>query len=242
MIHNDKDLLNPDSKKKTSWQKETIQILFFGFLIFAFKSSFIGNFTVPTGSMEPTILPGDKIIADMRCFDIRVPYSDISLYTVAEPDIGDIIVFDYPLDRWTNYVKRIVGLPGDVIEVTDGFITRNGVPFKTSPESEDFLEEILRTGGDFEEESREGVKYTVHREPTPLSFLGKTRVYHIPEGHFFVMGDNRDRSSDSREWGTVPRNHIKGKAKFIYFSAESKPGWFTIPDRIRYERFGGTLK
>lgn len=228
-------------KKKNTWQKEFTQLFIFGVLIFAFKSSFIGNFTVPTGSMEYTILPGDKIIADMRAYDVRVPFTDISLYCFGDPKIGDIIVFDYPRDRWTNYVKRVVGLPGDVIEVTDGFITRNGVPFKTTPESEDFLEDMVRNGGDYEEESREGVSYMVHREPNPMSFLGRTQTFRVPKGQFFVMGDNRDRSSDSREWGFVPRSHIKGQALFIYFSTDSEPGWFTIPKRIRFERFGQGL-
>ena len=230
------------TKKKNSFTTELFQILFFGVLIFAFKSSFVGNFTVPTGSMVPNILPGDKIIADMRAYTVRVPFSDKILFEVAKPEVGDIIVFDYPHDRWTNYVKRLVGKPGDVIEITDGFIIRNGEKFKTTPEDEDFLENILVNGGDYEEENSTGLRYTVHRSPRHTNIYIQPMVVKVPEGHYFFVGDNRDRSSDSREWGFVPADHIKGKAKFIYYSSDSDPGWFTIPRRIRWERIGQFLE
>lgn len=229
-------------KKKTDWKKELFQIAVFAFLIFAFKSCFIGNFTVPTGSMEKTILPGDKIIADMRCYNIRLPFTSVILFEVSKPQISDIVVFDYPNDRNINYVKRLVGLPGDILEVHDGFITRNGEKFKTTPDDEEFLAEIVKNGGNYEEESREGVRYMVHRKPQYMRLKSEPRTFRVPEGHYFFMGDNRDRSSDSREWGFVPFDHIKGKAKFIYFSSESDPGWFTIPKRIRYERFFSGLE
>ena len=230
-------------KKKMSIGKEIFQIGIFALIIFAFKSSFLGNFTVPTGSMEPNIMPGDKLIADMRCYNIRIPFTSISLWKVADPEVGDIVVFDYPKDRWTNYVKRLVGKPGDVLEVRDGFIIRNGEPFTSSPNDPDFLEEILQSGGEYQESN--GIfNYTVQRKPHDPMFADDSdlRTFVIPEGHYFFMGDNRDQSSDSRVWGFVPADHIRGKAKFVYYSSDSEPGWFTLPKRIRYERIGTVLK
>lgn len=234
---------NIPPKKKVDMGKELFQIAIFALIIFALKSSFIGNFTVPTGSMEPNIMPGDKLVADMRCYSIRIPFTNISLWKVAEPEVGDIVVFDYPKDPWINYVKRLIGKPGDVIEVRDGFIVRNGEPFVTSPDDEDFLEEIIRSGGEYQE-SNGFFSYTVQRKPHNPMFTGNQdlRTFVVPEGHYFFMGDNRDRSSDSRMWGFVPADHIRGKAKFVYYSSDSEPGWFTIPKRIRYERIGTVLK
>lgn len=229
-----------NSKKTTNWRKEIIQLGLLGLLIFAFKSTFIGNYTVPTGSMEPTILPGDKIIANMMSYNLRIPFTDIILFELDKPETGDIVVFDYPNDRSISYVKRLIGKPGDEIEVEDGFIKLNGEKFKTSPENEDFLEEIVKSGGSYQE-SNSLKTYTVQREGHPVDMDPPVIKLVVPKGHYFFMGDNRDRSSDSREWGYVPFDHIKGKAKYIYFSSDSDPGFFTIPKRIRYERFATLL-
>ncbi len=199
-------------------------------LICAFKSTFVMNYTVPTGSMKPTIEPGDKLFVNKMAYALRVPFTKIRLFEYAAPQRGDVIVFECPYDPSITFVKRLIGLPGDLIEVENGFIKINDEPLKISVENQKTILEALSEGG-FYRESLGEKTYTVRRVPVRLG-IPSVRV-RVPDGHFFAMGDNRDESSDSRSWGFVPKENIWGKAKFIYFSFE----WPTF----RWERIGNKL-
>jgi len=221
---------------KNRFVREVLNIGLILLVVLAFKSIFIANYTVPTGSMEPSILPGDKLLVNKMAYTLRVPFTDIVLYEFSRPERGDVIVFDYPRDPDLNFVKRLIGLPGDRVEVEDGFITINDKSLTTSLNDEDERWETLINGGVYEEEYGK-YSYPVQRIRRP--FRDEEISLTVPKGHYFVMGDNRDNSSDSRVWGFVPEKNVKGKAKMIYFSMDWKE-WLETPT-FRTERIGRKL-
>ncbi len=213
-------------------KKEIISIALIVFFVFAFRSSFFEPFRIPTGSMIPTIMIGDFILVNKFSYGFRLPYSGINvfgknfdpiyLFGESGPKRGDVIVFKYPKNPSIDYIKRVIGLPGDTIEMRDRIIYVNDTPIEYRSINGD---EIMKDMDDqykdkfFEFiEAKTGSNYhkVIHNKD---SFL---RVdFHkviIPEDHYFVMGDNRDFSSDSRSWGFVPKNFIKGKAILVWFS------------------------
>ncbi len=226
----------PESQMK-KWIKEGIHIALIVLGVFAFKSIFIANYTVPTGSMAHNIEPGDRLIVNKMAYDLRVPFTNIQIKHFGDPQRADIVVFDYPLDPSINYVKRLIGLPGDKIEVTDGFITVNDIRFQTSISDPYETMRLVTEGGQYQETAF-GKTYTVQRLPHTSVTL--TQKWTVPEGHYFFMGDNRDNSADSRMWGFVPRENIKGKALWVYLSLDSQTEGF-LP-KLRTDRFGKKLE
>lgn len=217
------------------WAGEIRSIIWILIAVFAFKSVFIANYTVPTGSMKPAIEPGDKLLVNKMAYTLRIPFTDIVLYEVSKPKRGDVIVFDNPRDTSINYVKRLIGLPGDRLTVQDGIITLNGERLKIDV-SIDMRQKIMQEGGRYQE-TLENKTYTVRRTRPTL----RRNRYNIvvPEGHYFAMGDNRDQSDDSRSWGFVPQKLLKGRAFMIYFSLEWRDD--TMLPRLRSERIGMKL-
>lgn len=211
-------------------RSEIISLSIIILLVCSFKSTFFANYTVPTGSMKPTIEPGDKLFVNKMAYDIRIPFTKIRLFEYTKPARGDVIVFECPYDPSTTFVKRLIGLPGDLIEVENGFIKINGQPLNISPEDQKLItHEIFDER--FYTEDLEKKSYTVRRVSN-RSEIAPIRA-RVPEGHFFAMGDNRDESADSRIWGFVPKENVWGKAKFIYFS-------FDWP-KFHWERIGNLL-
>lgn len=197
--------------------------------VFAFKSTVISNYTVISGSMMPTIEIGDKLVINKMAYDFRIPFTKTRLLEYGTPKRGEVVVFECPYDSSMTFVKRLIGLPGDHIEIDHGFITINGKALKNSLKDKKEIFDVLRKGGLYQE-TLEGFEYTVRRVPGRV--LPKVSVT-VPEGHYFAVGDNRDESSDSRSWGFVPKENLWGKAKFIYFSFE----W----PKIKWNRIGKTF-
>ena len=162
-------------------------------------------FKIPSGSMLETLQIGDHLLVNKFLYGLRNPFNDDYLIRGVEPKVGDIIVFRYPKDRSLDYIKRIVGVPGDVIEVKNKQLYRNGEAVKES--------------------------YIQHTHPNFIGRLDNVGPVTVPEDEYFVMGDNRDNSEDSRAWGTVSREKIHGKAWRIYWS------WGGLDD-IRWGRIG----
>lgn len=210
---------------------EIVSMAFLVLVIFAFKSSFVANYTVPTPSMRPTIEPGDKLIVNKMAFDLRVPFTKIRLMEFDKPQRGDVIVFDPPHDGSVPFIKRLIGLPGDLIEVEDGFITLNGEPLKMSITPGE-IDRLVTDGGTYTETLGEKT-YTVRRIPKG-NRIPSLRV-RVPDDHYFAMGDNRDESADSRVWGFVPKENIWGRAKFVYFAFD----WSTFT--VFWNRIGNTF-
>lgn len=170
--------------------------------LLAMRSSLADQYVVPTGSMEPTIHPGDRIAVNKMAYDLRTPFAGEPSLRVSEPTRGDVVVFRYPRDPAVTMVKRLVGLPGDVVRVRDGEITLNGKPV---PQQEG----VERLGQ---------VVHGVRREPGhPDPGARDEQVFVVPRDAYFVMGDNRDNSFDGRSWGFVPRTHLRGKALRVFF-------------------------
>ena len=194
-------------------------------IVLVLRSFLVEPFQIPSGSMKPTLEVGDFILVNKFAYGIRLPVADTKIIDVADPQRGDVMVFRYPSDPSINYIKRVIGLPGDVVEYTAGkHLLVNGEPVAQKLLGEEagslgtaqLYQERL---GDIEHVIRKEMN-TMRREP------GGRWV--VPEGHYFMMGDNRDNSNDSRYWrdrhipqelwGMVPDDHIVGKAFAIWMS------------------------
>jgi signal peptidase I len=209
--------------------------------VFMFRSSIAEPYVVPTGSLKPVVLPGDRIFVYKAAYDLKIPFTDISLVHFGNPKRGDIIVFKYPLDTSINYVKRLIGIPGDDIEINDGWITLNGTPleFHKAQDSDARALDSGDPGATFYFEKIGDVNHPVQR--LPMHFPRSMR-FTVPPDQYFFMGDNRDGSNDSRVWGFVPKDYLKGKALVIWLSLDSLNGWIPgwVPS-VRWNRIGKSL-
>ena len=202
-------------------------------LIIAAKSALADINYVPSGSMEPTILPGDVVFINKLAYDLRVPFTTLRLARWAEPARGDIIVCFAP-DDGTRLVKRVIGQPGDAIELRCDTLLVNGIAQSYSPLSASAtrdLDPAERTSAVFARETLGAHAHAVMALPArpALRDFGPVRV---PAGHYFMMGDDRDNSRDSRFFGFMPRAEIIGEAKSVFVSAD--PAHWLRP---RFDRF-----
>lgn len=175
---------------------------------FVLKLFIIQAFRIPSGSMIPTLDVGDQILVYKLAFGIRSPLGDQYWIRFHDPSRGDVVVFRYPKDETKDFIKRVIGLPGDHVAVRNKIVYINGKPL-----TEHYVQYIQPL--DFDQGVRDNMPDTV-----------------VPPGQFFVMGDNRDDSYDSRFWGFVDRRKILGKAMLVYWS------WNTVGKSIRFDRIG----
>lgn len=229
--------------------KEYIEALLVAVVLALVIRSFVVQaFKIPSGSMLETLQIGDQLLVSKFHYGLKLPFTDRILVPVYEPARGDIIVFEYPFDpkldavrpqmRDVDFVKRVVGLPGDTVEVRAKEVYVNG-EHVTGPYIQHVLPDVeenpLPKG--HPEVSVDPKSYFDHCEDT-TSLCRSKRDWMpkvtVPAGHYFVMGDNRDESFDSRFWGFVSRESIKGKAMIIYWS-------WTGPSNIRWNRIGKML-
>ena len=171
------------------WGESIVVAFILAMIIRAFV---VQAFRIPTGSMRTTLLEGDIILVNKFIYGPKVPFTDIRLPGFAQPKRGDVIVFIYPEDRKKDFIKRLIGLPGETIEITEGIIYVNGRPLAEPL----FSQRYYYNRGDFAKE-------------------GESIV--VPPDSFFVLGDNSASSKDSRYWGFVPRKNLLGKALVIYW-------------------------
>ena len=157
------------------------------------RTFFIQAFKIPSGSMRPTLLEGDKIMVNKLLYGPKVPFTHYRLPGLREPRRGDVIVFKYPEDRKKDFIKRLIAVGGETVEILNGNILINGSPIDGPPE-------ILKTY--YYDRGHYGVE-------------GNT--VKVPEGSYFVLGDNSDSSRDSRYWGFVPKDGVIGRAIFIWW-------------------------
>ena len=201
----------PEVRNFISEWTVTVLMLLFG------TSTLLQAFVVPTGSMENTVLIGDHMIVDKLAF---APAGAISKYLLPYTPVkrGDVIVFRYPLDLSQNYVKRVIGVPGDRIHIVDKQVFVNG-KVKTEPYKVVFADQASAYLNNFPQ-----VTPDVQIYPRGLDMLRDNVVKGellVPAGFYFAMGDNRDNSADSRFWGLVPRENIVGKPVFIFWSYDA---------------------
>ncbi len=196
-------------------------------LLLILRSSVFGNYLVPTGSMNPTIMEGDRIFANKLAYGLKLPFGKSHQIVWSSPARGDIIAFVPPHDGKTEYTKRVIGLPGDIITIDNHKLFINGqrIPQK-------FLSE--KDGMRLFEEELSGRRHIIQVAPGRASGLKKFTVK-VPAGQYFVMGDNRDNSFDSRFWGTVPFGNIDARLGFRWIHVE--PGsYIPSPEIPRFIR------
>ena len=220
------------------WVKEIRPLLVLALVLFAIRSSLADWNDVPTGSMKPTILEGDRVYVNKLAYDLKVPFTTWHIVEWSNPQRGDIVVFYSPHDG-KRLVKRVIGLPGDTLELRNEALVLNGQPVEYRPMAEELLRDLTvddRTSHVFATEQLPGQTHAVAAWPgvRALRDFGPVQV---PAGHYFMMGDNRDDSFDSRYWGTVDRKQIVGRATAVVMSTDRKRCW--LP---RWQRFFTSLR
>jgi len=201
-------------------------------VVFGLRSFIVEPFKIPSGSMIPTLLVGDFILVNKFAYGIRLPVIDKKIIPVGEPQRGDVMVFRYPANPSLDYIKRVVGLPGDRVEYINKRLTINGTPVVTEAAGDYLHTDRLYYSKQFRE-SLGTVEHSILNEADAPARVTQFMNYPnrancnytsdgvrctVPEGHYFMMGDNRDASADSRVWGFVPEANIVGKAFFIWFN------------------------
>ena len=200
-----------------------------GFAVFIvlmaiFRSALADWNVVPTGSMKPTIVEGDRILVNKLAYDFNVPLTHVSLYRFADPRRGDIVVFDSTAAD-TRLVKRVIGLPGDTVEMRDNRLTINGIAARYS-------------GVEYAADARFAIEsYLDMSHRIELARTGATRFstfgpVKVPKDHYLVLGDNRDNSADSRFYGFIPRDEIVGNAKTVVLSLDYDDYYIPRADRF----------
>ncbi|MEJ2060112.1 MAG: signal peptidase I [Gammaproteobacteria bacterium] len=203
-------------------------------LVLLLRSFVFEPFRIPSGSMMPTLLVGDFIWVNKYDYGLRLPITSTKILKIGEPHRGDVVVFRFPRDPNTDYIKRIVGLPGDVVTYVHKTLYINGKKMTQTPvgpyadaadngEGVDSTEYVENLGG---------VKHDILLMPSRPSLSGE---WIVPPHHYFVMGDNRDNSNDSRYWGTVPEQNLVGKAEFIWFN------WNIRDWTMKFSRIGDII-
>ncbi|NOS69810.1 MAG: signal peptidase I [Verrucomicrobia bacterium] len=208
------------------WKKEIRPLLVLTLILFSIRSSLADWNDVPSGSMRPTIIEGDRIWVNKVAYDLKVPFTTWHIAEWSNPERGDIAVFFSPHDG-KRLVKRVIGLPGDTIELRNNQLVINGAPVEYQPIADELLRDIPaaeREGRVFTSEKLPGQTHAVGGIPTapaPRTFA----PVRVPEGQYFMMGDNRDDSFDSRFWGPVERKQIVGRATAVVLSLDKNNHW-----------------
>jgi signal peptidase I len=201
-------------------------------IVFLLRSFLFEPFKIPSGSMIPTLLVGDLILVNKFHYGVRLPVINKKIVANHEPQRGDVMVFRYPRDTSVDYIKRVVGVPGDEVAYVNKRLTVNGKPMSVQPLADYYDEDSLRFYQQLQE-SLGGVEHRILNDKDHASVARPDDVFpyrdncrynadgvvcKVPPGHYFMMGDNRDNSLDSRFWGFVPDENIVGKAFFIWLN------------------------
>lgn len=201
--------------------------------VFLLRSFLFEPFKIPSGSMVPTLLVGDLILVNKFDYGVRLPVLNKKVIANNDPQRGDVVVFRYPPDPRLDYIKRVVGVPGDEVAYLNQKLTLNGQPVPVKALGEFYDEDSLRYAPQFSEKLGE-VDHRILVDPRRSSFFGTDSprfpfaencrysaegvTCKVPAGHYFVMGDNRDNSQDSRYWGFVPDQNLVGRAFFVWMN------------------------
>lgn len=222
-----------DRWKRSSTARQTLVDYcqsFFPVLLFVLviRSFVFEPFRIPSGSMEPTLESGDFIFVKKYAYGLRLPVTETKIFETGSPKRGDVVVFRLPSDPSVHYIKRVVGLPGDMVEYDRHRLTVNGETMRVEPP----VTADSGAGSIHDEQLFD----RRHKIKTLIAESAKNGRYEVPEGHFFMMGDNRDNSRDSRfpEVGLVPESHLVGEASRIWMHVDgfSWPDWSRIGNKI----------
>jgi signal peptidase I len=213
-LRTDKTASGDLESSRSSRFRENAEAIFIAIIIALFIRTFVVQaFKIPSGSMKPTLQIGDHILVNKFVYGVKIPFLNTVLLPVKKPQRGDIVVFKYPLDPKKDFIKRVIGLPGDIVEIREKTIYINGQP-------------LNHDVGVFSDPR------TIGGTIRPRDNLGPITV---PRDALFTMGDNRDESFDSRFWGFVPLRDVNGKAFIIYWS------WDSDDFNVRWGRIANLL-
>jgi signal peptidase I len=218
------------------WYVDQAKSFFPILIIVLILRSFIAEpFRIPSGSMMPTLLHGDFILVNKFAYGVRLPVSHTEIFRTGQPERGDVAVFRYPKNPSLDYIKRVIGLPGDVIEYRNKqlFINQKRMPQIKIGHFIGQGRDATMTGA---EQKVENLQIREHQVLLSQKRFPINGAWQVPEGHYFVMGDNRDNSNDSRYWGMVPEANLVGKAFFIWLSWDFAGGQFNA------HRIGTSIK
>ena len=204
-------------------------------LIVLFLRSFLAEpFRIPSGSMLPTLLIGDYILVNKYEYGIKLPITKTQVIEISKPQRGDVVVFRYPANEKINFIKRVIGIPGDKIKYIGKKVYVNDVEYiKNKQATHQYIDDFGREELDIFIENQDNKKYHILNDNMSPA---NDDEFEVPEKHYFVMGDNRDHSSDSRYWGFVPEENLVGEAFLIWMNFNSKN--FSL----KYNRIGNTIK
>jgi len=224
--------LRDDKLRQPWWLEYTASFFPVILVVFVVRSFVVEPFKIPSGSMVPTLVVGDFILVNKFEYGLRLPITNTKITEGRPVQRGDVVVFRYPKDESVDYIKRVIGLPGDVIEYQDKKLTINGKPVPETPLPDYLDEERLGYAKQFEEDI-DGRKNAILNNPAVPPFIVGAEDYpyrdnctynargvicKVPPGNYFMMGDNRDNSADSRYWGFAPDRNIVGRAFFIWMN------------------------
>lgn len=225
-------------------------------VVFLLRSFVAEPFKIPSSSMRPTLEVGDFILVNKFGYGLRLPILEQKIVPLGDPQRGDVVVFRYPVNPSQDFIKRVVGIGGDVVKYEDKVLTVNGKPLpQTKDGTYSYLENLrFETLDKFDETAHPEAgdrTYTIGKNPqaAPVypqnvrpfpnrdncDYNDRGFTCKVPAGHYFMMGDNRDNSDDSRYWGFVPDDHIRGKAFFIWFN------WDDISS-LAFKRVGSGIR
>ncbi|MEM5368866.1 signal peptidase I [Paraburkholderia azotifigens] len=224
--------LRDDKLRQPWWLEYTASFFPVILVVFVVRSFVVEPFKIPSGSMVPTLLVGDFILVNKYDYGIRLPITNTKITEGRPLQRGDVVVFRYPKDESVDYIKRVIGLPGDIVSYEDKKLTINGKPVPEAPLPDYFDEERIGYAKQFEEDI-DGRKSRILNNPAVPPFIVGAEDYpyrdnckydahgvtcKVPPGNYFMMGDNRDNSADSRYWGFAPDKNIVGRAFFIWMN------------------------
>lgn len=217
------------SRKKPVWREWGESLLVVAIIAIVIRSFVVAPFKIPSSSMVPTLDVGDYIFVLRYPYGLRIPFTDMQFFPHA-PERGDVAVFDFPEDRSKDYIKRIIGLPGDDIRYEKNRLYVNGVemPLKKLGVRTYFLSDGEADVSGLYEELLVRLKHQVLRK----AFSIRDGEWKVPPGHYFVLGDNRNNSRDSRFWGFVPQSYLVGHAVIVWWS------WDVHRGAVRWDRIG----
>ena len=222
-------MIKSSNNKLISFLQSNKKFIIFILLMSVFRSAVADWYTVPTGSMQPTIKEGDRIVVNKMAYDLRLPFTDVTLVSLDTPRRGEIVVFESKAAD-LRLIKRVIGLPGDVVAMNNEIIQVNGQMLSYNPlaKSSDIpngtTTSAIETVGD--------IQHHINIDNSASDSLSSFSPVTVPEGHYLVLGDNRRHSADSRVYGFVPHNELRGKATAIAFSVNYDNYYIPRTDRF----------